>query len=283
MPKLLVGRTAIAGINLTFSHAGTAVRIAWFPYLLLVVSEVAYYSLIASAAQEFGETYTSAGNHNALAALGQFWHAVDWQTALLFVVSSLAYTLLAVGWIRFVLRGEIVATPRFGVREVKLFFAYVLWTIWLIVVGALIWLIVMATPGLERWIAFSLAIAVAVFAMLSTARLMMLFPMIALSQGMGWIRAWRMTKGNSWRLFAGLLLSFLLAFVITILVSIPLQFLPGEPSLELSVAGVIDIVAQQAISVFLLMVVLGTLAEAYRQLNGPGMVVPEEVLQVFDD
>ena len=283
MTKLMIGRTAISGVNLVFTHAGKALRIAWFPYLLLIVAELAYFSLISSVAEEFGVEFDQAGDDEALAVLGQFWQAIDWQTFALLLVSTLAYALLTVGWIRFILRGEIVGVLWFGGREVKLFLAYVLWTIWLALLGIAIWLITTAAARLDGWIAAVVAIVLTVVAMLWTARLLMIFPMISLNQGMGWIRAWRMTKGNGWRLLIGFMLSFLLGFVIVVVVNIPLQLLTVAPSLELSAASVIDSLVQQALSMFFLMVLLGSLAEAYRQLNGPGMVVPEEMLSVFDD
>lgn len=284
MPKLLVGRTAISGINLVFSHAGKAVRVAWFPYLIFVVTELVYYSLIESAAQEFNATYDGTGEESIWVELWLIWQAIDWQTGLQFLVSCIAYALLTAGWIRFILRGETARTQWFGGREIKLFMAYVLWTVWLIVMAAMLWFVTMAAATFGGWpLAVIVATIVAFLAMLATVRLLMVFPMIAVNQGMGWVGAWRMTKGNGWRLLAGFFLAFLLTLVIVIVINIPLQLLPEEPSLAFSVPLLIDVAAQSALSVFFLMVMLGSLAEAYRQLNGPGMVVPEEVLQVFDD
>ena len=62
-----------------------------------------------------------------------------------------------------------------------------------------------------------------------------------------------------------------------------LTYAGGAGLALLDLLELVNVVIQQILSVFAALVMIGSLAEAYRQLNGPGIAVPESVLSVFDD
>ncbi|MEM7123975.1 MAG: hypothetical protein AAF563_22050 [Pseudomonadota bacterium] len=292
MPKLMIGRTAISGANLVASHATMALRIAWLPFLLLVITEFAYHSLgsdggadIVSSAEVDGVTSQDdgmSGDDRFVVSLGQSITAADWTTFGLYLVSTLGYVLLTVGWVRFVLTGERGSFLSFGSREIKLYLAYILWTIWLIVLVFTATVTASVLAELSPWLAGLAAILLTIVAMLWSARLLMIFPMISLNEGMGWLRAWTMTRGNGWRLLIGLGLCFVLAVVIVFVIGVALQLLASGLLSGTTLSVVVSTMIQQALTVLFLMVFLGSMAEAYRQLGGPGTAVPEDVLTVFD-
>ena len=293
MQKLMIGRTAIAGVNLVFSHGVKALRIAWLPFLLLVITEFAYHSLepgggedAVSAAEVGGEVADGDGvsdDDDFALSIGRSVKAVDWETTGLYLVSTLGYVLLTVGWMRFVLCGESGGFLSFGSREIKLFLAYILWTIWFIVLVFTATLIASVIAGISSWLAALVAIPLTIVALLWTVRLLMVFPMISLNEGMGWLRAWRMTKGNGWRLLIGFGLCFLLAVVVVVIIGVAAQLFASGLFAGSTLSLVVSTMIEQALTVFFLMMFLGSVAEAYRQLKGPGTAVSEDVLAVFDD
>ena len=300
MTKIQIGKVAIEGLRLFFGQFGSAVRIAWVPLVILVVAQIGYIILITPAMETFGATfyYQNVDPEDELAVVEQIIEAggalfsqIGWQALAFMLVSTAAYMMLVVAWLRFGLLGDRLAGRigllRLGGREIKTFFAYILWALlWLIMIGATV-LVGVGLAEISPWLSAVAVVPMAIVMVLWTTRLLLVFPSVALDQGMRWGMAWRLTKGNSWRLFTAFGLATLLviaiSFVPGVIVGI-LAFAMGfAGNVAFSLVDLISAIVQQITGVFSAMVLLGSLAEAYRQLNGPGIAVSEQVLSVFDD
>ncbi|MEM7123973.1 MAG: hypothetical protein AAF563_22040 [Pseudomonadota bacterium] len=300
MDKVQIGRTAIEGLRLFFGRFGTACRIAWVPLVILIIAQIGYVLLITPAMEAFGATfyYQNVEPEDDLAVVeaileagGELFSQIGWQVLAFVLISAAAYMMLVVAWLRFGLLGDKldgrIGLLRLGGREIKTFFAYILWALlWLIMIGVTV-LIGVGFAQISPWLSAVAVVPMAIVMILWTTRLLLVFPSIALDQGMRWGMAWRMTKGNGWRLFTAFGLATLLVFAVSLVPSVIvalLAFAVGfADTAAFSVIDLVGAIVQQITGVFSAMVLLGSLAEAYRQLNGPGIAVSEQVLSVFDD
>ncbi len=300
MTKIQIGKVAIEGLRLFFGQFGSAVRIAWVPLVILIVAQIGYVVLIMPAMEAFGATfyYQNVAPEDDLAVVEQIIEAggalfsqIGWQALTFMLVSAAAYMMLVVAWLRFGLLGDKLAGRigllRLGWREMKTLFAYILWALlWVVMIGATV-LIGVGFAEISPWLSAVAVVPMAIVMILWTTRLLLVFPAVALDQGMRWGMAWRLTKGNGWRLFTAFGLSTLLVIAISLVPSVivaVLAFALGfAGTVAFSVIDLIGAIVQQITGVFSVMVLLGSLAEAYRQLNGPGIAVSEQVLSVFDD
>lgn len=300
MIKIQIGKVAIEGLRLFFGQFGTALRIAWVPLVILILAQVAYIVLITPAMETFGSTfyYENVDPNDDLAVAEQVIRAgsellsqIGWQALAFILVSVAAYMMLVVAWLRFGLLGEKlgrrIGLLRLGGREFMTFFAYILWALlWVILIGVTV-LIGVGFAQISPWLSAVAVVPMAIVMVLWTTRLLLVFPSVALDQGMRWGMAWRLTKGNSWRLFTAFGLATLLVLAISLVPSVivaVIAFAMGfAGTVAFSVIDLVSAVVQQITGVFSAMVLLGSLAEAYRQLNGPGIAVSEQVLSVFDD
>lgn len=294
MAKLWVARTALEGFNL-FSHVGTALKVAWLPLIISVAAELVFSVAMSDAAVDFERrslAIEASGVSDQVAedqemeALFVLLGDIAWPALGMVVVMTAAYSMAFAGWMRFLLigqrPGERVVSLRFGSREFRFFIAYIVWSVlWLLmfgVVAAITYFLI----GLYIPLGVIAGLALAALAVVLTARPLLVLPMIALDEGMGWVAAWRLSRGNVWRLSVGLGLAFVLALIALVLIKLVLPTFGDETSLDITAASAVDIVIQQVLSMTMLMILCGSVADAYRQLGGPGLGVSEEVLQVFD-
>jgi hypothetical protein len=287
MHKLQVGQATIAGFRLLIGQFGTALKIAWIPVaVMFVLQGVVLIDLAPAIAAMFD---TQGGGAAALseAELEVLKSAAGWRMAIAGIVGALAYVVLVTGWLQQVLRGD---TPlwsfgffRFGRREWQTVVAYLVMAL---VAGAALIVVSLIGAGLGLP-SIIIVIPMMLVLLLVVSRLSMVFPMIAVGQGLGWRSAWEMTKGNTWRLVGMFVLVSLLVGVLSMVVNVPVGLFvtavgyaaPGSIVIGL----ILPIVAYVAVNILGWMIMLGSLADAYRQLGGPGIGVPEEVLAVFDD
>ena len=294
MQNIQVGRTAIAGIGMLFGQFGSAIRIAWFPLLLLVVLQGVMAALILPEIEAMTaamETSGEAGIDAVELQAAELIASSGWKLIVLGILTLGATAMLTTGWIQQVLRGDALGHGagffRFGGRELRVVLAGILFMLLMAIVMAIVAAAGIGFSYVTTLPSIVLVLPAGFAAYVLVLRLVLIFPMIAVGQGIGWRAAWELTRGNTWRLFFALLLMGLLSMVLSFAVSIPvgivttlLSFLvPGSIALTV----VVPIAAQTVVTVFVVMIQLGSLAEAYRQLGGPGVGVPEATLAVFDD
>lgn len=294
MQNIQVGRTAIAGIGMLFGQFGSAIRIAWFPLLLLVVLQGVMAALILPEIEAMTaamETSGEAGIDAVELQAAELIASSGWKLIVLGILTLGATAMLTTGWIQQVLRGDALGHRtgffRFGGRELRVVLAGILFMLLMAIVMAIVAAAGIGFSYVTTLPSIVLVLPAGFVAYVLVLRLVLIFPMIAVGQGIRWRAAWELTRGNTWRLFFALLLMGLLSMVLSFAVSIPvgivttlLSFLvPGSIALTV----VVPIAAQTVVTVFVVMIQLGSLAEAYRQLGGPGVGVPEATLAVFDD
>ncbi|MEM7123974.1 MAG: hypothetical protein AAF563_22045 [Pseudomonadota bacterium] len=298
MQKIQIGQVAIAGFKALFGQFGAAVRIGWLPLVLVAGSQTVAILLIGNAAIEAAhETgvfdIKDQGQKFAMMKSIGIDLLIDyaWLGVVVFIVTVAAYVMLTSNWLRHLLRGDEpagrIATVGFGAREIKTLFA------------GLVLVVLMIGFGLAgaafAWFSNNQFVFVPMFLLLFVLniivyfivlRLSLVLPMVALDQGIGWGTAWRMSRGNIWRLFWAFFLASLLVNVVFMVVQIPFAMIGGAVSLtspEGILSGVAIQMAGYAVTYVIgFIVVLGSLAEAYRQLDGPGSMVREDTLAVFD-
>jgi hypothetical protein len=222
-----------------------------------------------------------------------------WQCAGLTLVALAAYAALANRWIGFLLprRAEKPTTAGFGFPQFRdvwatLFLLASLAACVGILVGTIFFIVEttietsMTFTGVAMFAATVFAL-VSMVSMLILARLMLLLPMIALDQGFHPIAVWRLTKLMSWRLMISFALTLLMVIAMWIAVGAVSNLLCNMAAPLISNRVVVDLYAPLIVHQFLgglaLMVLWGSIAEAYRQLGGPGLSVAEDLLAVFDD
>jgi len=298
MHQLQIGQVAIAGVRMLFGHFGSAIRIAWIPLLLLVVIQVILAILILPDIEAMTadlEASSAAGGGTDVNAvemqLVQMFAAMGWKLILISVLSGCVLATLTTGWIQHVLRGDVLRHGagffRFGGRELRIILAGILY-------GLLTTLVIAAIMAVGGGIEFATSLPSVAFvlpvgfvAYVYLLRLALVFPMISVGEGIRWRSAWQLTKGNTWRLFFALFLAGLLYFVISLAAGIAVNLTTAILSLlapdSIALTLVLPVAAQMVISVAGFLIILGSLAEAYRQLGGPGVGISQATLAVFDD
>ena len=115
----------------------------------------------------------------------------------------------------------------------------------------------------------------------------LVLPMIVVTGTMGWMTLRGLASGKTGKLALALTLAFVLSWMPVVLVGLP-AVLIGH-LLEAVSGPTPGLATQASMAVYGVagaigfMMLMGSLAEAYRQLGGPGLGVPESVLAVFDD
>ena len=299
MQKLQIGQAAIAGFKVIFGQFSSAIRIAWLPLVVLVGVSTLNILLIGiaaiTAARDSKVFEMEAGPERSamlMSIVGDLVVDYGWLVVAGGIVALAAMLMLTTNWLRHLLRGDElgdrIVLVRFGKREWKTFLAgFLLWAV--MTVYSVLPLAVRLTSDNVAfftvvWLVTFVLGIVMYFVLL---RLALVFPMIALDEGIGWRTAWRMSRGNTWRLFWSFFLAYMLISVLAMVVQLPFIMMVGVASVAspdgFLFAAAIQMVAYGVIFVVMLMVMLGTLAEAYRQLNGPGTTAPEVMLAEFDD
>lgn len=298
MQKLQIGQAVGAGIKHFFGQFRTALRIGWVPLVILVIVHGIFMAVVLpelealmpqeGAADGQAEVLTEA----EVQQLGiQFMERFGWLGVLAGLVTILAYVMVTTGWLRFLLRGDDLGGRagmfQFGGREFRMLGAALLVTLAFGIIG-------LAVISLLAGLAFVIGgfvnlviFVVYIVLMLMFVRMSLVFPMVALDQGANWGTVWRLGRGNSWRLFWTYFVITFFVGVLSFVAFIPVGLVTGlvgamAPG-SISFGLILPLLAYDAIYVGGFMITLGSLADAYRQLNGPGAGVSDRELAVFDD
>jgi len=285
MAAIRIGRVSNAGLGFVLRDMVSAMRIAWLPFLAAGTAQTVAIDLVR---RHFERT----DNVDFLADCG-------WQCAGLTLVALAAYAALANRWIGFLLshRAEEPTTSGLGFPQFRDIWAVLFLLAWLAacagILIATIFFIVEVTINTSMTVSGVAMFAASIFALMSMvsmlilARLMLLLPMIALDRGFHPIAVWRLTELMSWRLMIGFALTLLMVIAMWIAVGAVSSLLCNMAAPFMPARVVADVhaplIVHQLFGVLALMVLWGSIAEAYRQLGGPGMGVPEATLAVFDD
>jgi hypothetical protein len=285
MAAIRIGRVSNAGLRFVLRDIVAVVRIAWLPALVAATAQIVLIDLV--------------WEHFTESEFGDFLADCGWQSAGLTLVVLAAYAALANRWISFLLPcGEKrPVTAGLGFLQARDTLAMLFLLAWLAVcVGILIgtiYLIVEITIGSSMSFS-SVAMftgsvfgLVAMVSMLILARLTLLLPMIALDQGCHVLAVWRLTESMSWWLMISFALTLLMIVAMWIAAGAVTNLLLDMIAPLMSDRVVVDVYAplivHQLLGGLALMVLWGSIAEAYRQLGGPGLSVAEDLLAVFDD
>ncbi len=298
MQKLQIGAAVGAGISQFFGKFGSALKIGWVPLVILVVvhgiAALLVIPELETIAREQGEidTQDEAAAQAMMTEIARdLLSRFAWLGIVVILATIAAYIMLTTGWLRHLLRGNVLTGRmgicRFGGREFRMLGAAFLLMLAFGIVGTVVVSLV-AGLAFAGGVPATLVMLVVYVAMtLVFMRLSLVFPMVALDQGVSWVTVWRIGKGNSWRLFWTYFLISLFVSVLSFVGFLPVGLVTGFAGAlapgSISFGLVLPLLAYDAIYVAGFMLTLGALADAYRQLNGPGVGVPERDLAVFDD
>ena len=278
MAAIQTGRLAQAGFGSLFTRPDTALRTAWLPVGLATVAQALLFPLIPDLFDLPGVTFLKR-------------HGL--QTAVLVLVWLSAYGVLASRWLDIVLPSNRTspAAERYPSMQSRYVLAALFLAGWLavciaVLVGSVYLAYMISTFGgiVAPLLVF---LAISIVSMLIIARLMLLLPMIAMGEGVGLTAVWRLTRGMSWRLFVGFALALLLIAVMWVAAGVGARFL-FDLFYVAGLGGVVvdrylPLLVHNVVGAAAFLILIGAFAEAYRQLDGPGIGPAEDLLAVFDD
>jgi len=256
--KVRVGEVATAAYAAVFGRLGLALELGWLPLLVMLAVEIVpgvVESFSPGPADATALPFTVEDLVEIVAALlclNAF--AVRWYQALLFSNGrALPRHLFAAAWARFIGYTVLFSMPTIGPAAA------------LVISGA-----ASAADDATRMLAGTAALLCIAVA-LGVLRLALVWPAAACGAPMGWRKAWRQMRGNTWRLAAVTLLVYVPVFVtvgfalsvILTAAHFNIEQLPSYPPLGLVLlGGVVDTMLQ------FLLTALGAaiLAEFYRRL-----------------
>ena len=298
MQKLQIGQAVGAGIKQFFGQFRSAVKIGWVPLVILVLVHGIFMAVVLPELEALVPQEGAADGQSEVLTEGEmqqlgieFMRRFGWLGVIAGLVTILAYVMVTTGWLRFLLRRDDLAGRagmfQFGGREFRMLGASVLL---MLVFGIVGFAVISLAAGLAFVIGGFVNVVILVVygaLMLAFVRMALLFPMVALDQGANWGTAWRLGRGNSWRLFWTYFVITFFVGILSFVAFIPVGLVSGlvgamAPG-SISFGIVLPLLAYDAIYVGGFMITLGSLADCYRQLNGPGAGVSDQDLAVFDD
>ncbi len=211
--KLPVWRTVGNAYTMTFANLGSFLALAAIPIALAYMIWIASAALGVIIPPQGDETLTTTG--------------LDLLMSLCQVVVGIVFT---VAWIRFMLLGrrDSMAPVQFrlGRREGKFVLYVLLYFLILVLILTVPYAAIAIAKNFHdaviRAVAFPLIaqISILMLVLLSLiagvvavivvyTRCIFVFPAIALDDAMGLRASWKRTKGNAWRIFAGMLFTYL--------------------------------------------------------------------------
>ncbi len=289
---LRLGRILGAGLRPIFGDLTGAVRVCLLPALLVLVAQG---FLIEVARQS---TYRSTERWGFFEALYEVLslvfdnlHRFDVGVFALLIAIVCCYVMLARRWLFRVLPEATAAGERrraTGGRFPRMLLITVICCAIALagLMGAiyLAFVVAMEADVVAGILVFFLML---VFAIALVMDIALVLPMIVVTGTMGWIRLRKLAGGKTGKLALALTLAFVFSLVPLVLAGLPASLIghvleavdgptPGLAThASMAVYGIAGVIG--------CMMLMGSLAEAYRQLGGPGLGVPESVLAVFDD
>lgn len=252
--KLPILKAFFASFAYVTVRIGDVLRANWLGVLLLQIAMIVVMPRYLGPMIQAQSIDPNADPSAVLAAMGP---ALQW-VALLYLVMAIIYPMLIVGNLRPLLRGETPSLPfylNFGMDELRVLMTFILWmvlTLIAVVVGVFAVTAVSAvlsaiSPTISGTIATIGMSAVVIAFFWFMLRMSLVYPATIVERQIGLPHSWRVTKGNSWRLFAFWLLWILVFFVLALVYSAIV--LPGYMGVvgELVAAGQ-DQMAQRAAS-----------------------------------
>ena len=238
--KLDIGASVRTAYSMVLEHARLAVDLAWLPFAVLVVGEIA--ALVVGGG----------GFGMMLAALVR---------GLGFAVFG---TIFIVRWHRFVLLGETIGAdlfpPGWGVfviGAIKITLCVIL--------GMVILGVIAAMP--PHFLTVPIAVVGGIALAIGSSRLSLIFPAAAIERPITLRAAWDLAAGNFWPLFTCLLLCYLPFAVVHFIVA-------AIGSAAGSIVWLVFQIINLAVSFAGVAVVASLLSGIYRQLTGePGQAV----------
>jgi len=277
---LRIGRVAVAGVGAVAGDLRAVLRLGWLPILVAGVAEAIVLGLVED---HFRDPYSN-----------DFLIDYGWQTAGLAIVGLTAYGALANRWIARLLPhdGRQFGSGWRSFPQARDAYAALFLMIWLaICAGVLtgtIYLVIEALLDTASWVVPTVVFVVpSLVSLLVIGRVMLVMPMIALGQGVRPATTWRLTRGMSWRLLIG----FALATVMILALWTALGFFTSMIGLfaetylpyGFQLADLVPLAMHLAFGGVAFLILTGSIAEAYRELDGPGLGLSEDLLAVFDD
>ena len=298
MQKLQIGQAIGAGIKHFFGQFGSALKIGWVPLAILVIAHGIFMAVVLPDLEALIPQEGAVGGQteslteSEVQQLGiEFMARFGWLGVIAGLVTIIAYVMVTTGWLRFLLRGDDLAGRagmfQFSGREFKMLGTAVLLMLVFGIVGTVVVSLFASLVFVIGGFVNLIILVVYGVLMLAFVRMALLFPMVALDQGANWGAAWRLGKGNSWRLFwTYFVITFfvgILAFVAFIPVGLVIGLVGALVPDSISFSLILPLLAYDAIYIGGFMITLGSLADCYKQLNGPGAGVSDRELAVFDD
>lgn len=252
--KLPILKAFFASFAYVAMRIGDVLRANWLGVLLLHGAMIV---LMPRYLEPMIQAQLIDPNADPTAVFSAMGPALQW-LALLYLVMAIIYPMLIVGNLRPLLRGETPSLPfylNFGMDELRVLITFILWvalTLITAVVGLVALISVSAalsaiSPAIGGTIATIGVSAVTIAFIWFLLRMSLVYPATIAERQIGLPHSWRVTKGNSWRLFVFWFLWVLVFIVLALIYSAII--LPGYMGVvgELIAAGE-DQIAQQAAS-----------------------------------
>ncbi|MEM7123972.1 MAG: hypothetical protein AAF563_22035 [Pseudomonadota bacterium] len=289
---LRMGRILGAGLRPIFADLRGAVRACLLPALLVLLAQGVFIEVARQSTDRGGERW---GFFEALyvviSLMFENLHSFDVGIVALMIAIAFAYVMLAHRWLSRVLPDGTASqegrrAP--GGRFPRMLLITVICCAMAIagLVGSVYLAFVVAMEG-DIAAGILVFFLVLIFAIALVMDIALVLPMIAVTGTMGWIRLRKLAGRRTGRLALALTAAFVFSLVPLVLAGLPASLIghlleavdgptPGlATQASMAVYGIAGVIG--------CMMLMGSLAEAYRQLGGPGLGVPESVLAVFDD
>lgn len=222
--KLPVWKTTWECYRLVFAHAGDFIRISW---LWLIVMIPIYASAHAAIwyLTESPDRLTSSFHFKMLA------------DCLPNILEAGFLSAIAVAWHQLILSGRPATTASLTLDRTVM--TYAMWAVAMYLLPIIVWLLLL--PSMEiptAWVALSLAAALILLPVIAIVplRYSLKLPAIALGQPLSFKESWQKTGGNTLRLSATVILSWLPALIALVAFGAVLPDISENPDLVTYVA-----------------------------------------------
>lgn len=289
---LRIGRILGAGLRPIIADLPGALRACLLPAVLLLIAQGL---LIAETRHE---TYASDERWDFFRTLFEVVALVvglfgrfEWSVVALLAAIACCYVMLARSWLlRVIPERTASGEGRYGTGGHVLRMLLITAICCAIALAGLVGSVYLAfVIAVEAGIAAGLIVLflLLVFTIALVMDIALVLPMIVVTGAMGWMTLRGLAHGKTRKLALALTLAFVLSLMPLVLAGLP-AVLVGH-LLEAVDGPTPGLATQASMAVYGIagaigcMMLMGSLAEAYRQLGGPGLGVPEAVLAVFDD